>query len=261
MPHQKNITRSHDLSSRHRRRSHRYVQDLDDKGTKNFLSNILALSLFLILFAFFIVMNAVSEFETAKVAPVMRSVEDAFSLNLEQTVEDIAPSMTPSVEASIYEGYAEERIKALFTSQIPGFQSRVKRDKGVLMIRAPYEDLRAAVLAVGQKNALEEEDKEGLAGAYFLPTLVALMKAEEAGVPYTMEMLMNIDPSRGQGADDEKVGLTGQIINVSLLSTKLEQAGIPSSMIYAGVQYGQADTVDIYFRPAAVLQDGGQNDE
>lgn len=217
------------------------------------MKQVTALSLFLILLAFFIVMNTLSEFQEEKAKPVMRSVEFAFSSKLDKGQEEENPSLLSSQQKSIYEGQTVERIEALFTAQIPGFRASVNRGDGVMFVRVPYQAFRNAVLAVGQTNALAQEERNGFTGTFFLPTLVALMSAEEAGVPYQMEVLYNIKGNPARQYNRDKQGTKAAMAQIASLSAKINEAGVPTHLMSVGVQHGDKDTVDLYFRPGKSL--------
>lgn len=239
-------------STQHRRR---FIgrESAQDVGGAAFMKQVTALSLFLILLAFFIVMNTLSEFQEDKTRPVMRSVESAFSSKLDKGQDEENPSILPSQQKSIYEGQTVERIEALFTAQIPGFRANVNRGDGVMFVRVPYQAFRNAVLAVGQTNALAQEDRDGFTGAFFLPTLVALMSAGEAGVPYQMEVLYNIKGNPARQYNRDAQGTKAAMAQIASLSAKINEAGVPAHLMSVGVQHGDKNTVDLYFRPGKSL--------
>ena len=211
-------------------------------------TRFLALLLFLMLLAFFIVLNSISDFQRSRMEPVIDSVEYAFASKLDQRNEDVRPSVAPSEELSLYEGDTVLRIKALFTSQIPGFKSKVSKRKGTIFIRVPYEDFRGAVLAVGQKNALEEKDQKTLAGIFFLPTLVALLQAENSEAAYRMDIIYNLDRNPSESFAADKAYVSEATAQLGSLVTKIQQAGLKPHLMSAGVQAAEPGTIDLYFR-------------
>jgi len=109
------------------------------------------LSLFIMLLAFFIVLNAISTFEENKAAKVRRSVEDSFSVKI--TRDNEAPSVTQGKAKSINEGNSFDRVEALFKSQFSGVKPSKDLSRGVMMIDLPYDqprDVRVTTNLLGE---------------------------------------------------------------------------------------------------------------
>lgn len=212
-------------------------------------SQLLGLSLFIMLLAFFIVLNAISSYEDVKVRPVMASLSYAFaSRMLEQRVDE-NPSVTQSQEDSIHEGDTLERLKALFTAQIPSSEVAVSSHRGVMYVKLPFDDFEAAVMAVGQRNALnqQQESAQFLKG-FFLPTLVALMKTDKAGMPYRMDMLLNIDNNPAQMQNRQPKQMVTLIKDMGRIAAKLEDSGLSTKLVSGGLQKGEPGTIELMFR-------------
>lgn len=212
-------------------------------------SQLLGLSMFIMLLAFFIVLNAISQYEQTKVHPVMESLGYAFSSKLLSQQMDEQPSMTASSEESVDEGNALDRMKALFTAQIPATQTVVSDSKGEMYVKLQMKDFEAAVMAVGQRNALDQKDKNAiLLKGFFLPTLVALMKNEKVGIPYRMDISVNIDGNPAALENSQPQQIAAKIKKLGGLAGKIEDAGLSTKLISVGLQKGEPGTVEILFR-------------
>ena len=123
------------------------------------------LSLFIMLLAFFIVLNAISDYEDIKTENVRRSLEIAFSNNPD--LEESMASEAPDPVQAMREGRAFDRINALFNTEISSFKKEVSYSRGIMMIELPFDEFSEAVMAVGQKDLLRYPSRRSVRGNYF----------------------------------------------------------------------------------------------
>lgn len=211
-------------------------------------SQLLGLSLFIMLLAFFIVLNAISNFEESKIKPIMANLSYTFAANMEQEVDD-RPNVRQSENTSTQEGDTLDRMRALFTSQIPAHEAAVNKTRGEMHVRLPYQDFKDAVMAVGQQDVLPTKQPNGLLKGFFLPTLVALMRNDDLGRPYRLDILLNIKDNPAEVFNDDPQQMNKITRDMSAIAQKIESAGLPVRLISTGVQEGEEDTVDLLFRP------------
>lgn len=213
-------------------------------------SQIMGLSLFIMLLAFFIVLNAISTYEETKARPVMDSINYAFAARVMQENVNQRPSVTQSEDVSVNEGNTLERMKALFTSQIPSHEAVVSQRKGVMHIRLDFADFEAAVLAVGQRENLHQDnDSARFLKGFFLPTLVALMKSGTTGATYRMDMVLNIadDPAALQNEQPQQ--LSAIMKRLGRMAEKIEATGLDTKLMSIGLQKGMDGKIELLFRP------------
>ena len=217
---------------------------------KSMSGQLLGLSLFIMMLAFFIVLNAVSSYEESKVRPIMESLGYTFaSQSMDKDIDD-HPSQRENEDTSLDEGETIDRLQALFSAQIPSHEAVVSHRRGVMHVMVPYDDFETAVMAVGQRNALEQKDKNTkfLAG-FFLPTLVALMKTDAVATPYRMDMLLNIEDNPAMLQNEQPKQLAKYMKNMSQIAAKIESAGLATKLISTGLQKGEPGMVELLFRP------------
>jgi hypothetical protein len=236
-----------DRSSYHGRGRRRHVST----GTaKSMGSQVLGLSLFIMLLAFFIVLNAISSFDEVKVDPVMESLGYAFASKMSEPKIDDHPSVRADEDQSIYEGDTIERIRALFNSQIPSSDIVMSHKKGEMYVRVAYDDLRSAVMAVGQRNALDgATEKQGFLGGFFLPTLLSLMKADEMGIAYRMDMILTVKENPAELKNQRPQTLRAYVKKIAEVASRIEGSGLSTKLLSAGVDQGEEGFVELYFRP------------
>lgn len=211
---------------------------------------LLGLSLFIMLLAFFIVLNAISSFEETKVNPIMENLSYTFSSRLLDKNIDHHPSERESEDTSLKEGETVDRLEALFTARIPSHDAVVSHRKGTMYVRVPYEDFKAAVMAAGQRNALErQEDGAKFLSGFFLPALVSLMKNDAASIPYRMDIVLNVKTNPAVLANQQPKQLAAMVKDMSAIAGKIESAGLPARLVSTGLQKGKAGIVEILFRP------------
>lgn len=221
-------------------------------------SQLLGLSLFVMLLAFFIVLNAISSYKEDKVAPVLKSLESSFASKISQRGDDNS-SVTASEDA-LDEGSAIERMQALFVSQIPAHRAKIDKSSGTMHVQLGLDDFERAVTGLGAPEEKEKKGKEDL-NDFFLPALVALIKNDAAGLPYRMDMVVNVaqDPAVMQNRSPDDMRHLSQ--RIALIAQHLEGAGLPVRLIGVGIKQGEADTVDIFFSPHIPYNPLGRDNE
>ena len=214
-------------------------------------TQLLSLALFIMLLAFFIVLNALSTFDENKVEPILGNLEKTFST----TNSDIAqrrPSVRPSDSSEEFSGEGKastiNRLKDLFRGRLSQIEITENTEKGIMMVEVPYQDFSTATLIVGQTaDILDVEEVP------FLPTLVSLLKTAQDGNIYRMDILLQTDedpldlkqnaPDRFRTARD----------NVGRLSRRLEDAGLSPYHLSIGLREGQENTLNLIFTPYEAL--------
>ncbi len=222
-------------------------------GTARSMSaQLLGLSLFIMLLAFFIVLNAISSYEETKVRPIMDSLGEVFSSRLQEDerVEE-SPSVTEDESKSINEGSALDKMQALFKSQIPSHEAVVSNRKGVMYVKVPFDDFEEAILAVGQPSKVkkqEEGEQAQFLKGFFLPTLISLVDMDTGNIPYRMDIVLNVNenPARLQNRRPKK--LAALMKKMGRIASKIEDAGLPTKLVSVGLQKGEEDMVEIIFR-------------
>ena len=218
----------------------------DNGADKGFASQVLALSLFVMLLAFFIVLNSISTYEESKARSVLDSLEYAFASKITER-GDVRPSVTESVEQSIYDGDTIDRINALFQAQIPAYEATINKKRGMMHIRVTRDDFETAVNALGQRQAPLGTTKDSAFKNYFLPTLVTMLRSGDRGQPFRLEITYNVQgsPARMQRLAPQTLLITARRANG--MAEKIEKAGLPTQFIASAVQDGDPDFVDLYF--------------
>lgn len=217
------------------------------EGAKNG-SLLMNLSLFIMLLAFFIVLNAISTFEENKVRPIMSSVIVTFSGDA--PMQEVMPSITPDPLESLREGATIERIDALFKSQITSYEAQKNESNGVMQIDLPLDVFSSAIMAIGQEDLLNVSPDDQLKGKkFFLPTLVSIMESDQMGVTYRLDIVLHVpaNPAQIQNRDPQK--LSQVMERGARLTEKLEAAGLGQRLLSVGVSKGDEAMVTLMFRP------------
>jgi hypothetical protein len=204
------------------------------------------LSLFIMLLAFFIVLNSVSSYEEIKAEQVRRSLLMAFSN--ENIVEEQKSSNLEDPLAAMKEGHTFDRLDALFRSQISSFEATQSQSRGVMLLQMPFDDFVTAVFKIGQKDLLRYPTRDAVRGNYFLPTLVSLLRNNIDGAPTRMEILIHTQGNPAQSQNQLPEEMKKTISTASGLSERLEQQGMPQKLISIGVKKGDPQMVELVFR-------------
>ena len=208
---------------------------------------VLNLSLFIMLLAFFIVLNTMSSFEEVKVQPIISSLEKAFSTDVRR--QDNLPSVTLEIEnPDIDEGNILKRLEALFQSQISAFEATKSEHRGIMHVKVPKDVLTKAVLDVEAQTSGEAEASPGETEP-FLSMLISILRSEEMGMTYRLDIITNVEGNPAELQNDVPQAMFSLMTQTSLLSQKLEQSGMPKHLLSSGMKQGDPDFVDLYFSP------------
>ncbi len=204
-------------------------------------NQFLSLALFLMLLAFFIVMNASSNYEESKARPVMNSIALAFSS--EASSSNRAPAADPSYLTAIGEGDTLEDLEGLFNAHMAGFKASRNRLGTTMHVQLPIGEFENAIDVMGADYNKVELGGEGA----FILTMVTLLRSKKKAKPYRVDMVINIpkDPAifQKQNADE----FIKSLKRVSGFAKTLEEAGLPKKMISAGLARGESGMIDLYF--------------
>lgn len=208
---------------------------------------LMNLSLFIMLLAFFIVLNSLSAYEEKKIGDVVESVEIAFAKDARQ--KDIAPSVTDSPVQSVNEGSTFERIDALFQAQISSYKKTVDATRGVMTISLPLDKFSRAIMAAGQRDLTKMPATRDPRGNFMIPTLVSILKSDEKGAVYRMNILMHTpdNPPHYQNQNPSEMGMV--MGRVSGFAEKLERGGFSQKLLNVGIKKGKPDMVELNFEP------------
>ena len=212
---------------------------------KHMANQFLGLSLFIMLLAFFIILNAISTFEDTKSRPVLNSLMVAFS-NRDPT-ELIPPGPTLEKSPMFNLGSTLDKLEALFQSQISEAQTKQNRLGTTMYLRMPFEPFRDAVyssLSAAPQAPVSPIDD---AQVNLLPMLVSLLETGDS-VAYKMDMILNIndDPALLVSEGPEVYSIHNNAI--SGIARRITDAGLPTKQITAGIRQGDEGYVNLVFR-------------
>tara|TARA_B100001989_G_scaffold252549_1_gene235019 strand:- start:5221 stop:5931 length:711 start_codon:yes stop_codon:yes gene_type:complete len=208
-------------------------------------NQFLALSLFLMLLSFFIVMNAVSGYEKTKTQPVMKSLSLAFSNK--EIVEDHGPSEEPTMMMNLGKGDTLSKIEGLFDGHIANFTAKRNRLGTIMHVRLPVLAFKRAI-EMPQLQSKDDSKLSNLADESFLQTLVTLLRAEENNLPYRMDMILETSYQPDVISEETQSRMRSDLTRVSGFASRLENYGMPQQYISAGLQFGETGYVSLYFK-------------
>lgn len=214
--------------------------------TPSATGQMMNLSLFIMLLAFFIVLNAISSFQEDKASKVRRSVERAFTV---QVMEDNErSSVTEGKAQSVNEGNSFDRLEALFQSQLSGFDSTKDLSRGIMMVEVDYTRFKEAINVLNQQDLTQTPTRDETRGNFFLPTLSSIMQANINGAPTRMEIYLHVNQNPGilQNEQPRDVRIKTNILGE--FSRKLENQGVPEKLVNIGMIQGDPQKIKLVFR-------------
>lgn len=210
----------------------------------------LALSLFLMLLSFFIIMNASSGFEDAKASPVLNSLSLAFS---NKTMEQgLAPENTDSEGFVIGVGDSLQQMESLFNAEIAGFEATRNRFGTTMHVRVPVIAFERAIDVPKDRNFAVPRGQKYIKGrGAFLPTLVSMLKAEQKNMPYAIEIVLNTVEEPAVMVKNNPAEFDERLSKIASIADKIEEDGLSQEYISASLKKGENGFLDLYFRPWA----------
>ena len=217
-------------------------------------SQYLALSLFIMLLSFFIILNSKSTFDSEKSRAVANSLSMVFSQ--EYLPEDLAPSMKSDQFKASRSGSTITQLSALFSSEISGVDIKTNRLGTIMHLNLKVDEFEKIL-----KNSLGGADSAQIsAGNFdFLATLVSLLDSQDS-IPYRMDIVLALEqsPSKLQNEDPDEIAT--RVGQVSLYAKRLEEAGLPPKLVTSGIGPGKAGRINLYFHRYKVFNPLGKSD-
>ena len=157
--------------------------DDEESGVSGGASGVLALSLFLLLLAFFILLVAISKFESEKIDQVLFSLDEAFEVPEELLLADQAVTSREGRLSPQQEFF--EVIDKVFRDELQFTKVRVVNEGDNMIIAVPLEGIfdgdssEIRVEAAGLMGRLAESlNRDVLDGRYNLDMIVPLGRSE-----------------------------------------------------------------------------------
>lgn len=195
-----------------------------DRGT----SQPLFLSLFLLLLALFILLNALSTIEPGRSNRVLESVQRAFPAAFRAKFGDGVLEGDPG---QVIGEATRARIGSIFRDVLPVAQVTVEPDGNPIYASAPVARIHAA--AAGGLTPAGERLAERLA---------PILGSPPAGSVLELDILFSL-PAATRGA-----ARTARAGAVSDVAERFGRLGIDPALIAAGLEPGETDTVRFVFR-------------
>jgi hypothetical protein len=210
-----------------------------EDDAKSLGSQIPSLSMFVILLAFFVLLNSISTLKTEKVKPMMESIEGAFASKISAT-EDWQPSNIQDEQKAAGEGRVSKRIEGMFTAQIAGIETQEDATTGTLLMRMKYDDFAAAISSTGNNATANQQ---------FMRTWVSMMRSDNAGHPYRMDAFLQVGDNPAELQSEQPQKMTVLMRDLSVMAQQLEKAGLPQKLMTIGMEQGQDGMIELLFRP------------
>lgn len=207
-----------------------------ERGSRPDSNIVLLLSLKLILLAFFILLNALAEFEALRTEAVLKSVNQAFNGNLE-SAED-----TPTNSASISVlSEAEDLVRefgSLFESLINAKRSKETGRATIMRIELPASSMFQA-----------GRSKLSPGRAVLIRRLAEVLMRERTGLIYEVEILHGTAaPAKSADQPVSAVSRSIEARRVNALARRLLRKGLPAEKIAVSLLPGQPGIVQFVLR-------------
>ncbi len=201
-------------------------------------NQFLGLSLFIMLLAFFIILNAISDFDEDMSNKAMQSVTVAFSNR--DIPQDPTANLEEDLQESFREGDTLDQLQDLFKSQITGVEIKKDRMGTVMHLRMPVSDFERQILKSSASSPVNS--------SYDLrATLVTLLSSEDH-IRYRMEIFLNSDKSPAKLQNENPKKMMSLMNRASFYTEILEEAGLSKKFITPGIKAGSEKMIDLFFR-------------
>lgn len=205
-------------------------------------NQFLGLSLFIMLLSFFIILNAISNFEITKSRPVLNSLTLAFSNK--QTLDITPPGLETRRTQNQQLGSTLDRIEELFRSQISSTEAKQNRLGTVMHVRLPFNDFQNAL--INSLTIPAEPAAPNTQTVDLLPMLVSLLETQR-NVTYKMDMVLNVEEELPYLVAEQPGRFAVYNRAISEVAFKLEDSGLPKVQLSAGLETGEPGMIDLIF--------------
>ncbi len=197
-------------------------------------NQFLALAMFIMLLSFFIILNAMSDYEEERSRPIMSSIAAVFSAKAVDK-EDFGTTTRETQEQSYKQGDALDQVKGLFTAEVAGVKAQKNRLGTSMNLKMKLDDFERAIMTP------KSSDIE------LLPTLVSLIDTQD-NIPYRMDIVVGTGQNPAKIANENPDEARNYIHRASALADVLENAGLPRKLVSTGLGSGSAGYVDLNFQ-------------
>ncbi len=227
------------MAFRKRRRRNQNVNNTSGSNSGQMMN----LSLFIMLLAFFIVLNSLSTYEELKSEKVRRSLNITFNNDAQESLS----STRESISQSLSEGHTFDRIEGLFQSQITSFKSEKSKSSGQMKVDVDYDRFIKAMTQKDQIDIFKYPTRRETRDNFFLPTLVSLMKANINNAPTRLEIIFHTDKDPSYLQNQTPQIMREKINNIGEISRILEAQAMPEKLILIGLEKGDPEIVSLNF--------------
>lgn len=200
---------------------------------------ILALGLFIMLLAFFIVLNALSTFDETTARPVMASLEKTFAPRIYK--QDIGQASVEAVTKSNREGTSLEQISGIFTSRIPAIKIERQRE-GQLHVRVNTKDL---LDSIQKMETISEYDEDKYLA--YRDIFVAVLASQDTDYPLRMDVVLNLPQSPSDYKKGKRSLSNDRIVDIAKIASILQKQGLPIHLYSFSFKKGTKNKADIKF--------------
>ena len=204
------------------------------------------LALFIMLLAFFIVLNSLSSFDEELAKPVVESLGTTFSTELR--LEETKTSLKDDPAQALHQGDTIERLDALFQAQISGYEATKSKSRGTMTVNVSLADFSKAVMSLNQED-LSVTRSAPKDAPFFLPTLVSILKSDEQGRTYRMDMVYHIKGNPPEVENENPKEIVSVMQRAGQLTRRLESAGMSQRLLSFSLEEGDPEQVSLVFSP------------
>lgn len=213
-------------------------------------NQFLALSLFIVLLAFFIVLNVNSNYTEAKFEPVKRSLEVAFSSGVTEPRIAAKSSVeaVQEIEESYKEGSTLEKIEALFNAEVAGVEIQKNRLGTEMYIRMPLREFEKNLTIIDAAMSGQEGIAFSGTGVNFLPMFISLLQASDTEIAYHVDMIVNTTEEPAVLQNDEPAQALSFIQKAGRLGQIIGNAGLETKYFSSGLALGEEGMITLHFK-------------
>jgi hypothetical protein len=192
---------------------------------------VVLLSLYLLLLAFFILLNSISRFEEGKTRAALTSVTTTFATKKSGTVD---PQSSGTIESEfLAPSEFLKTLASLVTTSVPAAEVETITPDRLIQISLPVESL----FVEGEPRFLPE-------AAPILQGVVDLLARHPPGLRFEAEVVLGAAPIAPHDPDQ---GETLEIARAGASARELARLGLPGSRVAVGVDQGDPDRIRFLF--------------
>ncbi len=198
--------------------------------------SFLTLSLFIILLAFFIIINASSNYDISKSKPVMRSLKETFASKV--AGDNNSPAMIDNHLELDGLGEVFDNLDKLLLAQGFTFTADRSDATGDMFVRLKEEEWASIISGIDNQRASDHD---------FLDKLSIMMLPDDKDIKLSLQILIGLGDNPAELFATEPYIVNSAVKRADIYAKNFIDIGLPKELVFIGLHEGEIGYIDLKF--------------